>query len=176
MKFLNNLKTFKFSEFDIIKYFKNEETIIPFKSHLVAKNAKISKYPKMPEILSFNTTRKDDVKDLATVFAGVFDVNFLSTRYTKGHIKEFVGTLEEFSVTASKNHAENKSHTLLYFDNMSEFLNDLKQKENNELYQRFNKLCSDNPKNKITYLIDKDSAIHLETASRHTVEFSDENK
>lgn len=173
--FFKKFDELKLTNFDIINCLKGgEESILPIKCCAAAKNAKIDNCPSMPSLIAFDNVPKGKSKDAAKILAGMFDINFASTKYTKGYIKEFIETLKEFSVNSSKHFYADNAHTFLHFDNMSEFLADLKQEGNEGFYQKFDKLLNNNQNNKITYITDKDSASLIENSSKYTIEFNDE--
>lgn len=156
------LQEINFSKYNLLNWVKNaEETFLPFKYFIASRKVQIDKSIELPSILSFSSVSQSKSKEVTKIFATMLDGKFASTKYTKGYLKEFVDSLAEFSSTSANRFKEDKTHTFLHFENVSEFLAELKQQGNEEHKLKFDNLIKNNAKNNITYVLDSESSKQL---------------
>lgn len=159
---------------DLLKYLKDADSLAPIRYYLTAKEMQLDKFIQYPNVFSLDNISHTKGKDVSKILSFIFDSNFVSTKYTKGHLKEFVESLTEFSSNAAKKFMDDKTHTFLHFDNASEFLEDLGLKENVELKSKFDNVFKENSRNKITYIVDSDAVKQLSTDSIMNFRFDEE--
>lgn len=85
----------KLSEYSLTNFFKNEDEKLLVKYFNAAKEAKIQNIP-LPNAIAFKNVDSNKAA-VSKVFASVLDSTFVKTKYTKGHIGEFIESLNEFS-------------------------------------------------------------------------------
>lgn len=162
-RFDEKLKNLKMSKLNLLNYLKDENSLMPIKYHLAAKETELESSLTMPQVFSFNNISEKQKKDIGKILSFILDGELSSTKYTKGYIKEFVQSLQDFSSDSHKKYGEEKVRTFLNFENASEFLEDLNLKENTECKLKFDALIKNNPNNKITYILDSNSAKKLDS-------------
>jgi len=169
-RFNDELKKLNFPKYDIIDFLKNDDAKSFVKYILAAKKSGLNKYLELPRTLMLGNL-DSKAKDVSKIFATALDSNFASTKYTKGHMNQFIESLNEFSSTALKTYDQDQTHTFLHFDNASEFLGDLKLKENEQYKIRFDKIIAKNQENKIVYIVDNNATAQLTTDSILKLDF-----
>ena len=168
--FLEEFKSIDFSEYKLANYLqKDEEAIVNLKSLVAAQKAKIN----LPSFLSIGNVLPSKVKEVSNVISLITDSNVISTKYTKGYMKEFIESLGEFASHSLSKYNEEQTHIFLHLKNPSEFLEDLNIKGNEECKLKFNNLIKENSKNKITYLIDSKASKELNQNSILTLNFDE---
>lgn len=171
-RFNEEFKRLSLPKYDIIDSLKNDDTKNFVKYILAAKESGLSSHIELPKGLILGNVNSK-IKDVSKIFTTAIYSNFVSTKYTKGHIVEFIESLDEFSSNALKKYNEKQTHTFLHFDNASQFLNDLKLKENEQFKARFDKIIALNQENKIVYIVDDNAAKQLNTDSILKLEFDE---
>lgn len=158
-------------EFDIFNFVKDNDTKSYFKYILAAKETELNKFIQMPKCIILDNVSFS--QKVGKIFTHALGSNFLSTKYTKGHMAEFIESLNEFSSNALKKFDEEQTHTFLHFDNASEFLTDLKLKENEQFKTKFDKIIAKNQENKIVYILDDHAAKQVHVDSILKLEFDE---
>lgn len=172
LKFDDEFKRLRFPKYGVIDFLKNDDAKNFVKYILAAKNSGLSNFIELPKVLILNNINTR-IKDIGKILVTALESNFVSTKYTKGHIAEFIESLDEFSSNALKKYNEEQTHTFLHFDNVSEFLTDLKLKENEQFKERFDKIIDKNHENKIVYILDDKAVTPLNKDSILKLEFDE---
>lgn len=171
-KFEDKFKKLELPKYDIVESFKNDTTRNFVKYILTAKKLGLNNHIELPQVLTLDNVNTK-LKDVSRIFTNALESNFASTKYTKGYLKEFIESLDEYSLNSFKKHSEEQTHTFLHFENTTEFLNDLKLKENEQFKTKFDKIIAKNQDNKIVYIVDNNAAKQLNTDSLLKLEFDE---
>lgn len=172
--FKTALEKIKIPNYKLADLIKNpEESLLPIKCMFASAKLQINKISYYADIVAFDNVSKSKSNDVAKILALMFDADIISTKYTKGYMKEFVETLGEFSNNALAKYHKSNIPTFLHFDNAFEFLSDLKLEKNSQHKLQFDNLLAENSRNKIIYILDKESSNTLDCGSKHVLEFDE---
>jgi len=171
-KLKEELKRINISDFKLINMIK-ESNVEPLKYVMASKRTQLHNYIELPPVMVLNNVPTTRTKDVTKILSSIFDLNYASTKYTRGYLNEFVESLEDFSSNSLNSFKKDHSLSILHFDNASEFFSDLNKTENRHHKIKFDNLLSKNTENRIIYVLDDKSAKYLNSNCLLELNFDD---
>lgn len=146
--FRGAITKFKSKPLSFLKNLNNSEENINILDNLFALNeAKANKFGEFPSLLHFSGTDNATRKNVTKIMADFYGAEYKQTKYTKGYLKEFVETLQEY--------AKGKKPSFLYIDDIEPLIEDLNKAENAEILNNFKNLLKSKT-NKTMCVVNKD--------------------
>ena len=145
---------------------KNKENSIDFLNQLFAINeAKSNNFHNFPNVLYFSGVNNNARKNIAQIIADYYGTEYKQTKYTKGYLKEFIQTLEEYS--------NNTQTKFLYIDDIEPLIEDLNKSENIEFLNIFKNVLK-KEQNNTMLVLNKDLDNKIFERKQINFDFSDD--
>ena len=143
--FLKTSAMFRDTPFSFANYVRNKENSISFLNKLFAINeAKTNNFHNFPNVLYFSGVNNNTRKNIAQIMADYYGAECKQTKYTKGYLKEFIQTLEEYS--------KNTQTKFLYIDDIEPLIEDLNKSKNIEFLDIFKNILKKEKNNTMLVL------------------------
>ena len=164
--FAQILSELKEKQLSFANWIKNKENSIDFLNQLFAMNkAKSNNFHNFPSVLYFSGLNNNLRKNIAQIIADYYGAEYKQTKYTKGYLKEFIQTLEEYF--------NNTQTKFLYIDDIEPFIEDLNKSENIEFLNIFKNILK-KEKNNTMLVLNKDLDNKIFERKQINFDFSDD--
>ena len=164
--FAQILSELKEKQLSFANCIKNKEDSVEFLNKLFAMNkAKNNNFHNFPSVLYFSKLNNNLRKNIAQIMADYYGAEYKQTKYTKGYLKEFIQTLEEYS--------KNTQTKFLYIDDIELLIEDLNKSENVEFLDIFKNVLK-NEKNNTMLVLNKDLDNKIFERKQINFDFSDD--
>ena len=164
--FAQILSELKEKQLSFANCIKNKENSIDFLNQLFAMNkAKSNNFHNFPSVLYFSKLNNNLRKNIAQIIADYYGAGYKQTKYTKGYLKEFIQTLEEYF--------NNTQTKFLYIDDIEPFIEDLNKSENIEFLNIFKNIIK-KEKNNTMLVLNKDLDNKIFERKQINFDFSDD--